>query len=296
MRVIVTGASGFIGRKLCELLSENGHRVVPLLREQADIMNVEDLLARGAGKADALVHLAFVADPQIRRREPLLALRIAACGTANALQLASASSASHFVLASSGKVYGNATRMPVAESAPKAPTTFLGRLKVTQEEIAAAGVAPGLAVTALRLFNVYGHGQEGDFLIPKVVSGLLQGQKKLRLGELKHRRDWIHVDDACKAFLVSIENPAEPGAFRTLNAASGRSASAGEIIAILGRASGMNPAIEQDPGLLRPDEVGEECADISSLQGLGFRPRVGLEEGLERVWKAAMATSRHLRK
>jgi len=278
---IVTGSGGFIGRRLQPALKQAGWTVVGLPRSAADIGDQHQTLLNKL-PAQALIHLAFPTSASFRREHPDEARRQVEAATANALELAGACNARQVILASSGKVYGDPGKLPVGEDCPPAPTTFLGELKLLQERLLQAG-AGRLAITSLRLFNVYGPGAPAGFLIPRLVTGFA-GSGRLALGELDHRRDWVHVDDACAAFVTALEHPADPGTFRALNVGSGRSASVRELIELLAALSGRRPEIVQEQERLRADEPLEERADCARLAAMGWSPRIDLETGIKRLW------------
>jgi nucleoside-diphosphate-sugar epimerase len=279
--VLVTGAGGFVGRNLTPALKAAGFGVVALARRDADVTDSGGLPGK-AQPAEAVIHLAFPTSRSQREEQSEESRKLAERGTANALALAEACGARQFVLASSGKVYGKPVRLPIDEDHPTAPTGRLGELKLLQEEIVRAGTAR-LGSTSLRLFNLFGPDAPEEFLLPRLLAGF-RGDGPLVLGELDHRRDWIHVQDACAAFAAVLKNPARPGEFRPLNVGSGQSASVRDLYGILAAISGRHPEIRQDPRLLRPDEPLEERADCRRLIKLGWEARVDLNAGMERLW------------
>ncbi|HUU00762.1 MAG TPA: NAD(P)-dependent oxidoreductase [Myxococcota bacterium] len=285
MRVLVTGANGFIGRHLSAALMGAGHDPVELDRTRADINDLDSLLALST-PADTLVHLAFPASPGFRREHPLKALQTAAAGTTNVMLLANSCGVKHVVLASSGKIYGTPKKLPIAEDHLLEPTTLLGRLKLIQEKIVATAVAgTSMSATSLRLFNVYGAGGSREFFVPTLIAGFCEGGP-LCLGELDRRRDWIHIDDVCSAFKISLSKPPPPESFRPLNVGSGRSTSPGELVEMLSAITGKHPDISQDPRLMRPNEPWEERTTYARLAALGWSPEYGIEIGLKQCWDA----------
>ncbi|MBW1810278.1 MAG: NAD(P)-dependent oxidoreductase [Deltaproteobacteria bacterium] len=284
LRVLVTGAEGFIGRHLLKSLKTAGHEVYGISRSDADITDLDSLL-RLSRDTEVLVHLAFPASPAFRREQPLKALQVAAAGTTNSILLAQRCKASHYVLASSGKIYGKPNIPPVSEDHPLNPGAFLGRLKNIQEMIVQAAMnrADNLSVTSLRLFNVYGPGCSEEFLISKLISGF-QKSGRITLGELDHRRDWIHVRDACNAFLFAIQAPSKQKSFQPLNVGTGSSTSAREIFDMLCSISGKHPEMIQDPSLLRRAEPEQESADCQRLVSLGWNVEMSLVDGLKDTW------------
>jgi len=243
LRVLVPGADGYIGRHLLKSLKTAGHEAHGISRDDADITDLDSLL-KLSRDTQVLVHLAFPASPAFRREHPLAALQVAASGTTNSLLLAEKCGASHYVLASSGKIYGQPDILPVSEDHPLNPATFLGRLKHIQETIVQAAMnrTNNLSATSLRLFNVYGPGCSDEFLISKLISGFLKGGR-ITLGELDHLRDWIHVQDACRAFLFAIQVPSQDKSFRPLNVGTGSSTSARKIFDKLCSISGKQPEL-----------------------------------------------------
>jgi nucleoside-diphosphate-sugar epimerase len=275
MRVAITGAGGFLGAHLVAELEASGHATLRVRRDAGS-----DLVPPGDGeRADALVHLAFPTDPADRHARPAATLRAVARGAADAVVLAERLGASHLVLASTGKVYGWPEALPIADDAPARPTTQLGELKLVAEGIfAAAARSAGLGATSLRIFNVYGPGQRGPFLVPTVLAGLAGGA--LSLGELDHRRDWIHAADVARAITVVLGAPAAIGEARTFNVGSGEARSARDILDLLRRAGAAIPPPAFDPAKLRAREPAEERAAAEGLRALGWSPRVALADGL----------------
>lgn len=281
---IVTGADGFLGRHVVPALRAAGWDVVALDREAADITDAGAALAR-VRPAALLIHLAFPTRASERRERPVDAFRDAAVGTANALLLAERAGARHVVLASSGKVYGTPRTLPIPEEHPVAPTTWLGRLKSLQEAaLGAAARGPArIGVTSLRVFNAWGPGQRGDFVVPRLLAGWRAGVA-LRLGELDHGRDFVHADDVARAVVVAADHPAACGEVRAWNVGTGRATSVRELAAALARISGRDVPIEQDAALLRPHESPAEAARCDALHAHGWRPTVPLDDGLRRLW------------
>jgi nucleoside-diphosphate-sugar epimerase len=188
------------------------------------------------------------------------------------------------VLASTGKVYAPTAVLPITEAHPLGPTTFLGELKLLVERGLEIAVRRGtLGVTCLRVFNVFGPGQRGDFLMPRVHEQLERGDRVV-LGELDHARDWIHVRDVCAAFLCALRTPAPAGTFRALNVASGRATSARQLVALVEGVIGRRISIEQDPDRARPSELAEERASAARLGELGWKLTTTLEDGVRELF------------
>jgi nucleoside-diphosphate-sugar epimerase len=284
MRVGISGAGGFIGKHLVATLKHHGHQPIALTREPAGTLRPPDT------ELDALVHLAFPTNPELRTARPLQALRDALATTASALLLAEELGAGQLILASSGKVYGHPLALPITEDHALVPTTFLGQLKLLCEGAAATASGPAsFGISVLRIFNVYGPGQAESFVVPKLLAGLRRGGS-LTLGQLDHARDWVHVEDVCRALLCLLDKPGPRPSLRTFNVGSGRSASVRQLLEIAERASGKKLAIVQDLSALRADEPAQERADTQALAELGWRARVDLNAGIGALWRAFAAS------
>jgi GDP-4-dehydro-6-deoxy-D-mannose reductase len=275
MRVAITGASGFLGAHLVAELSGRGHSTLRVRREASG-----GLVPPGEQeRADALVHLAFPTDAAARRAKPLATLRAVVLGAADALAIAEQLSATHVLLASTGKVYGFPGALPITDHATPRPTTQLGELKLLAEGVLASGArGAGLGATTLRIFNAYGPGQDERFLVPTVLAGIARGE--LSLGELDHARDWIHASDVARAVACALGSPPPAGHARVWNVASGESHSVRDMLDLLRRAGARVPEPVVASSKLRAREAPEERAAAESLRALGWSPRVALDEGL----------------
>ncbi len=277
--VALSGQGGFIGRHLIRALGASGWQVVPLRRSGTTLVAPD-------GQVDAVVHLAFPTKAGERRADPLGALEAAVGTTLAALSIAGRSGA-HLVVASSGKVYAAPPVLPIDEKHAVAPGTWLGQLKLACERSAELGVrqSSALGATVLRIFNVYGPGQSTDFVVPHLLSGL--AGNPVRVGELEHARDYVHVDDVCRAFILALDHPPAPGTTSVMNVGSGRSATVRELAALIEKASGQRLDLVVDPARQRPGEGAEERARCAELAALGFTPETTLEQGIAALVRAA---------
>jgi GDP-6-deoxy-D-talose 4-dehydrogenase len=274
-RIAVTGAGGFVGGYLLRVLAVRGTKAVPVARGPGGSFVQPD------GEADALVHLSFPTSAAARRADPASAFRQAVAGAAQIVDVASALGARHIVVASSGKVFGAGAAPPIGDDEPPRPSTELGRLKLAVEAVVCAGAAAiGARVTLLRIFNAYGPGQPAGFFFPSLLEGLSTG--RLRLGELEHGRDWVHVRDVACAITTVLEQPPAEGS-RALNVGTGKATTVRQILERI-RLSGRElPEIEPVAGVSRAGEAGVECGDPAGLRALGWEASTSLESGLEEL-------------
>jgi len=289
-RVLVTGATGFIGRHALAPLGERGfelHAVTsgePATDAQArwhraDLLDPADRarIAREAG-ASHLLHLAWYTQPgdywesghNDRWVEASLAL----------LEEFRTAGGRRAVIAGSCAEYEWSRPRLSEATTPLRPATRYGRakdhLRAGAEEL---GRREGLEVVWGRLFFLYGPGEHPQRLVPSVTRALLAGEPA-RTTDGSQRRDFLFAPEAADAFAALVDSEFS-GA---VNVASGESVSVRDVVELIGRATGRRELIELG-AIPRPlDDPPELVADTSLLrERVGWRPRVGLAEGIERT-------------
>lgn len=275
-RVLVTGASGFIGGHVVARLRADGYETIAVDRTWGDISVAATW--RGFPPADAVVHLAarsFVPDSW---ESPAGFLRTNLSGTVEALEYCRTHGA-HLVFLSS-YMYGDAVRQPVHESsALVAKNPYALSKKLADEACQFFAERLGASVAVLRPFNIYGPGQSETFLVPTILRQLESGTE-VRVRDLDPRRDYIYVADVVEAIVRAVA--ARPG-FNVLNLGSGRSHSVAELIDTIQQVWGTDLPVTSD-GVRRPDEIMDTVADISlAEERLGWKPRFTLRQGLEQL-------------
>ncbi|WP_322480313.1 NAD-dependent epimerase/dehydratase family protein [Thermogemmatispora sp.] len=317
MRCLITGVAGFIGSHLAERLLAEGHEVCGIdaftdgYPRQIKERNIEGISASNRfdfiegdllrlplvallDGVDWVFHLA--AQAGVRRgwgNEFVRYIDANVLATQRLLEAAvRAGNVRRFVCASSSSVYGEAACLPVNEAAPLRPVSPYGVTKVATEQLCMLYHRNcGLPVVILRYFTVYGPRQRPDMAFYRFCSALINQQPALVYGDGLQRRDVTYVDDVVEANLLAATVPAAVGL--TFNIAGGAQVSIREVLGLLEEMSGMPLPVkflDEQRG-----EARNTFADISQANYvLGFSPRVGLREGLQRELDYVISYTRSL--
>ena len=308
MRVLLTGAAGFIGSHLAERLLARGHEVVgldafdpfydPALKERnvarmlgrpgftlarGDILDsaLVARLARPSAPVDVCCHLAALAGVRPSVADPLRYHRVNVDGTLVLLEACRAAGVPRFVFASSSSVYGVRSHAPFREDdACDRPASPYGATKRAGEHfVHAYHHVYGLDATCLRFFTVYGPRQRPEMAIAKFARLIEAGAPVPLFGDLTSARDYTWIDDIVEGAARAVERPA--GGFAVYNLGDARTTTLAELVRLLERALGKRAVVE--PRAPQIGDVPLTCADIAAARrDLGYEPRVAIEEGIER--------------
>jgi nucleoside-diphosphate-sugar epimerase len=273
--ILVTGASGFVGRSLVDALKDKRHDVHEYSIEQGDIAHGQLPEVR----TDQVFHLAarmFVPDSW---KEPQAFYDVNVLGTVNVLEYCRKHKASLTLISS--YVYGRPDSLPISEDHPLRAQNPYGQTKVLAEELCRFyELSFHVPVTIIRPFNLYGPGQPKHFLIPTLVAQALSAESpEIVVNDESPRRDYIFITDLVELLTRVAEDP-KRGAY---NAGSGCSYSVAEIVGMINSLVPV-PKSLRTRGEQRPNEIMDVVADIrKAREAFGWEPMVSMREGLARL-------------
>ena len=302
-RVLVTGADGFIGSHLVELLMLNGCNVRAFclynsygklgwldslqdcLRNELEVVlgDIRDpLCVREAMRGcDQVFHLAALIAIPYSYLAPASYIDTNVHGTLNVVQAARDLGVSRVVHTSTSETYGTAQFVPITEAHPLVGQSPYAASKIGADQIALSYWRSfQTPIAVLRPFNTYGPRQSARAVIPTIITQVAAGHRQIRLGALSPTRDFNFVADTCSAFQAIAGCDEAVG--QVLNASSNFEISIGDTAALIGDVMNVELEIVSDERRLRPDgsEVNRLFGDNSRLRELtGWHPAFGGIEG-----------------
>lgn len=302
---LVTGGAGFIGSALSEQLLRMGCKVVAFDNfddfypgKESNVLgaqaNPRYSLLRGTildeGEVDAAVkgadivfHLA--AQPGVRYclERPEKAHAVNVTGTFNVLQAARKHKVSKFVYASSSSVYGDPIKVPMDEEHPLRPGSPYAASKLAAEKYCLAfAKSYGMKVVCLRYFSVYGPRGRPDQVITSFTVGASRGVPPTIYGDGTNSRDFTYVSDVVDATVLSAMSDEADG--ETMNVGYGKDVKIGAVAEAVLRHFGSSMKIRYKPGYAG-DFSRTICSNKKAQHILGWRPLVGLDEGLRKYFE-----------
>ena len=287
-KVLVTGASGFVGRALTARLKALGRDVALLASADGDIASRETLKKFDQGNIAHVFHLAgktFVPDSW---DDPQTFCQTNVLGTVNVLEYCRKLRIPMTYV--SAYVYGHQDSLPIAEDnviRPSNPYALTKRLAEEACEFYAS--VYDLPVTTIRPFNVYGIGQAIFFLIPAIISQVLDGGDQIVVKDLAPKRDYVYLEDLVTALLATLD---KPGGYRVYNIGSGVSLSVQEVIDAIQDIADTKKKVVCD-NAVRTNELMDVVADISKAGSeLGWHPGFSFHAGIENIIRSERGKGR----
>ena len=306
MKILVTGADGFIGSHVTETLVKQGHTVKAFVYYNSfnswgwldhcspevkgkfetfsgDIRDPHGVKSAMTG-CDAVIHLAALIAIPYSYHSPDTYVDTNIKGTLNVLQAARDLGVKKVVHTSTSEVYGTARFVPITEDHPLQGQSPYSATKIAADQLAYSFYASfGLPVVIVRPFNTYGPRQSARAVIPTIITQILRGAKKVELGAIDPTRDFNYISDTVSGFVLALE--ADRCAGEVINIGSNFEISIGSTARLISRVMGVDIEIITDDIRLRPvgSEVERLWADNTKAKRLlNWHPEYGDLRGLER--------------
>jgi nucleoside-diphosphate-sugar epimerase len=275
MRIAITGSSGFIGTKLIVELNSSLHDIIKLdLSDGYDFSQWETI--KNIPSFDVMVHLAAMSFVPHSYEKPREFYNTNVMGVVNGLELCRIHGAK-FIFTSS-YVYGKPFQLPIDETHALDGFNPYSETKIIGEKICKDYHKYfNIPVVILRPFNIYGEGQSDSFLMPLILKQAKVGE--INLLDPRPKRDFIHVNDVVRAFIMAIEDTKIQ--FESFNVGSGISYSVDEVVQMVNSIYNNKLKISYK-SIERKNEVLDTVADISKIKDiLNWTPKIELIEGLK---------------
>jgi len=300
-QILVTGADGFIGSHLTEMLLNEGYQVKalscynsfnywgwlddmrhPNLKVITGDVRDPHFCKQIVENADVIFHLAALIAIPYSYIAPDSYLDTNVKGTLNICQAALENCADRVIVASTSEVYGTARYVPIDENHPKQPQSPYSASKIGADMMAMSFYnALELPVVIARPFNTYGPRQSSRAIIPTIITQIANGKKEIILGNLRPTRDFNFVKDTCRGFIALAKCDAAIG--EEVNIASNYEISMRKTFEMIAKIMHADVAFVEDEQRIRPEnsEVFRLWGDNAKIKSLtGFSPQYSLEQGL----------------
>lgn len=306
-KILVTGASGFIGSHLVEQLVKEGAKVKAFVHYNSrnsygwlddlqkdlldhveiiwgDIRN-QDSMKRSVSGVDIIYHLAALIGIPYSYHSPESYIDTNIKGTWNILHLCRGLPIERIVVISSSEVYGSAQYVPIDENHPLQGQSPYSASKIGSEKMAESFyLSFNMPITIVRPFNTYGPRQSARAVIPTIIMQTLSEASEIKLGSLSPSRDFNYVKDTCQAFIEIVKSEKTIG--KTLNICSGKDISIGNLVETILKITNSKKSVVCDSERIRPEksEVQRLCGNNHFILNLTqWQPKFPIEIGLREV-------------
>ena len=305
MKRLITGADGFIGSHLTELLVQNGYQVKALSQynsfnnwgwlEDVDCLNEIEVLTGDVRDphyckhitkdVDTIFHLAALIAIPYSYIAPDSYVDTNINGTLNICQAALENGCRKVIHTSTSEVYGTAQYVPIDENHPFQPQSPYSASKISADMMALSFYnAFNLPVVIARPFNTYGPRQSARAVIPTIISQIAAGKKEIKLGDVTPTRDFNYVEDTCTGILKLAE--CEEAVGQTVNIGSNFEISVGDILDLIKELMESDVRFITEEQRVRPEnsEVFRLWCDNTKIEHLtGFKPSYTIRQGLKKT-------------
>jgi len=289
VRILITGASGFIGKNLTSYLMKKSHAIIgadlrsgDVIGDVTDVSFVLETLAKQ--DFDSIIHLAAIADIRACINDPYSCYKVNSFGTLNMLELAIRKRVRRFVYSSSANVYGVPTELPVKETAPLSPRTPYDYSKVLSENlIQSYGRHRGLPFVILRSWKLFGEHDVPTTAVSRFINACLKGEPIQLFNSGRDTTDPYHIENYCYAVQLCLERDEAVG--EAFNIGTGNEVSIRQLAESIKKLTNSDSKLVDLPPRT-PEEAQpmRSYPSIDKIKGkLGYEPILSLEEGLRRT-------------
>lgn len=309
--IFLTGADGFIGSHLSELLIRKGYKVRALCQYNSsgskgwldylppeigdEIEKVSGDIRDGDHITDlvkgcnAVLHLAALIAIPYSYSSPRSYLETNVIGTLNVLQAARAHSIEKVIHTSTSEVYGSAKFVPITEEHPLIGQSPYAASKIAADQLAYSFFSSyDVPVTILRPFNTYGPRQSTRAVIPTIITQILNGARYIKLGSLHPTRDFNYIDDTVSGFAAAVEAVGTDG--EVINIGSNFEISISEVVMVIASCCNSEIKIVTEERRTRPEKSEVErlfSSNAKALKILNWKPaysgKLGFKDGIEKT-------------
>jgi NAD dependent epimerase/dehydratase len=305
MKILITGADGFIGSHLTEMLAERGYQIKALSQynsfnnwgwlEEVNCLDEIEVLTGDirdphyckyiTKDIDLIFHLAALIAIPYSYIAPDSYVDTNVKGTLNICQAALENDVKRVIHTSTSEVYGTAEYVPIDEKHPLQPQSPYSATKIAADAMAMSFYNSfDLPITIARPFNTYGPRQSARAVIPTIITQIANGEKLIKLGDISPTRDFNYVEDTCRGFVALAECDEAIG--KTVNIGSNQEISIADTLNLIKELMSSDVEFLSETQRVRPEksEVFRLWCDNSQIEKLtGFRPQVDIREGLKRT-------------
>lgn len=295
-KILVTGGAGFIGSAVIAEMQKHGHEIFVIDNlsfgnrqfikiDDDHFFNVDILDEKKINEIisvmspNIIVHLAAVHFIPYCNQHPYESSNINIRGTINILNAAKKIKPEKIFFASTAAVYPIYDKA-VNEDHTVGPMDIYGLSKLTGEHLCNEfHLQTNIPTIICRFFNAFGPNETNPHLIPEIQKQVLDGKRKIQLGNLTPKRDFIHTYDMANAVRILLNKIGK--GIHTYNLGRGIEYSVTEIVDAFSKALGEKIEIEVDQARVRKVERQHLLADVSKLKAIGWEPKIGIEDGIK---------------
>lgn len=304
-KILITGADGFIGSHLTEMLVAKGYNVKALSQYNSfnnwgwlEIINYKNNIEIVSGDirdpnfcksitkdVDMIFHLAALIAIPFSYVAPDSYVETNIKGTLNICQAAKENGVSRIIHTSTSEVYGTAKYVPIDEQHPLQPQSPYSATKIAADAMAMSFYNSfDLPITIARPFNTYGPRQSARAIIPTIITQIATGKKEIKLGDTSPTRDFNYVEDCCRAFIMLAESEKTIG--ETVNIGSNSEISISDTLKLIKEIMSSDVSFVNDKQRNRPkkSEVFRLWCDNKKINELvGYKPQINIQDGLKKT-------------